>query len=550
MNIKENFKSLIMDFLEMYPQIKNCKFLYCFTGGISLNILSISSNQQIKEYKIKNGKLIYLGYLYKTRTDVFEKFCREISDLDIEIYNEKVFNIIDYQNKVIDYNFNISKYKTVFNKNINNLKLDFFTPNYLSNRIFSVTIDNKEIFIDDFRYNIGYRLFTFSKLSDERFNIDNDKYDYTIHKYKRDINCQLSILEKMYSMEEIKKIIKKSLGYKCNKYKESSFNDLSQLKLNKLLLRLSLLGIDKKYELFLRNLIEELKLELYISNVENATLLLNNFSFVNKYEMIKKGKSSADKYIIWRNNEKNILKIYNYIEKDKKREQYEILRLLNQKVTNIQKVYDYGENKNIGKCFIIYEYVEGDDLYDLKLNDYFDIGKICGKILKKIHSVQIDINKYSYIENEWDKINYAINNYKNIKIPKMYREKVNRYIEQNIEILKNKNISLLHLDFGKKNIILKDEKIVIIDFDNCAFGPYMLDFKKASRDYEETFFKGVFYEYFNEQKIPDYYKKLYFLYLILYNLYFYDKKGIYNKKEQKLLIDKFNSAMKLFLNYN
>ena len=91
----------------------------------------------------------------------------------------------------------------------------------------------QEIFIDDFRYNIGYRLFTFSKLSDERFNVNNEKYDYTIHKYKRDLNCQLSILEKLYSMKEIKNFIKKSLGYNCHKCKENNFNDLSQLKLNK-----------------------------------------------------------------------------------------------------------------------------------------------------------------------------------------------------------------------------------------------------------------------------------------------------------------------------
>lgn len=550
MNIKENFKSLIMDFSKIYAQIENRKILYCFTGGISLNILSISSNQQIKEYKIKDGKLIFLDYLYKTKTDIFEKFCREISDLDIEIYNKKAFNIIDYQNKVIDYKLDISKYKNVFNKNINDLKLDFFKPNHISDRIFSVTIDGKEIFIDDFKYNIGYRLYTFSKLPDERFEIGNEKYDYTIYKYKRDINCQLSILEKLYSMEEIKDFIKKSLGYKCNKYKENNFDDLSQLKLNKLIFRLSILDIEKKYELFLEELVEELKLELYISNIDNAILLLNNFSLVNKYEMIKKGKSSADKYIIWISNKKKVLKVYNYTEKDKKREQYEILKLINQRVANIQKVYDYGENENIGKCFIIYEYVEGIDLYDLKLNNYFDIGRICGKILKNIHSIKIDINKYGYIENEWDKIYYAIKNYKNIKIPKKYREKVYRYIEQNIEILKKQNVCFLHLDFGKKNIILNEEKIVIIDFDNCAFGPSMLDFKKASRDYEKTFFKGLFYGYFNEQKIPDYYKKLYFLCLILYNLYFYDKKSIYNKKEQKFLIDKFNSAMKLFLDYN
>lgn len=550
MNKKENFKSLIMDFLKIYPQIENGNLLYCFTGGISLNILSIAYNHQINKYKIKDNKLIYLGNFYKVKIELLKKFFREISDIDIEIYNEKVFNIVDYQNKVIDYSFDILKYKNAFNDNINDLKLDFFKPNYLSDRIFSVTIDGKEIFIDDFRYNIGYRLYTFAKLSDERFNIDNEKYDYTIHKYKRDIDCQLSILEGLYSMEEIKKFIKESMGHNYHKYRENNFYDLSQLKLNKLLFRLSLLKIKKKYELYLRKLIEELKLELYTPNIDNPILLLNNFSFVNKYEMIKKGKSSADKYIIFEKDKKKLLKIYNYSEKDRKREQYEILKLISQKVPSIQKVYDYRENENIGKCFIIYEYVEGNDLYEIKLKDYFHIGKICGKILKSIHSIQFDFNKYNYINNEWDKINYSLKNYKNIRIPEMYREKVNKYIEQNIEILKNKNLCFLHLDLGKKNIISNEENIVIIDFDNCAFGPCMLDFKKASRDYEETFFKGLFYGYFNGQDIPDYYKKLYFLCLILYNLYFYDKKNIYNKKEQKFLMNKFNSAMKLFLDYN
>lgn len=504
--MKAIFLKLILDFIKRYPQENNGKIGYTLAGSISLNLLSCISGNTIDMYSFKDSKTEKIKTLKVD--NIFKNFFRPISDIDIEVYQEEIFKMVDFQNKIFDMNFEFEKYFNCFNQNINKVYLDFF--NSKSDYIFELKINNISIWIDDFRLNYGYRLKTLINLPDERFNIDHPKYKYTIKKYSHDIDYLYKIFIKCFGKNLTSEYIKTSLGIFSNDIALSPYD----LKINSIFKKLEMLSISKHSRSFLFNVIETFKIEKYNTLFFNENIfLLNRFNNVQSIELIKLGKSKNNKYKIKIKNKYYLLKTNKFITKEKTINLVNVVKRINKYLPeNTQHLEFYGYSQKLKKSFIAYEYIMGKSLNMVKNQDLYSLGIMAGEVLFKFHQIPIFGLR---LKNE----NKFLNKVQKYVVKDKTRENniqsIIKYIKKNNFRL-GKDKVLLHNDLNLGNIILSDNKIMFIDFDNCAKGDWFIDFKKKIRN-KNNFFEGLFQGYSKQE--PLFTKKINLI-LFLYEYYY------------------------------
>ncbi len=504
--MKDKFLQLILDFIKVYPQCNNKEINYTFSGSISYNLLSCISGYTIYMYSFREFKLKKIKALKVDR--IFKRYFRPISDIDVEVYQEEIFKNINYKEKVYDSNFIFDKYYSCFNQNVDKVYLDFF--NSKSDFIFEIKINNTSIWIDDFRLNYGYRLKTLINLPEERFNIEHPKYKYTIQKYSYDMNYLCKIFLKCFGKQSTSEFIEKALKGICNDDALSP----NKLKINRLLKKLEKLNISKYTKSFLFNVLENIKIKSYNSLFfGDSIFLLNEFSDVESINLIKLGKSKNIKYKIQMNGESYLLKTNNFITKGETKRIVKVIKRINKYLPeNSQHIEFFGYHKAFKESYIAYKYVDGKSLNEYDSKDLFSLGIMTGKLLSKLH--QIPTFGLS-LKNESKFLN-KIQQRANLDISEENdKQKIINYIKQN-KFKLGKNNVLLHNDLNLGNIIFSDNKIVIIDFDNCAKGDWFIDFKKKLRN-KNDFFDGLYQGYAKEDLL--YIKKVNLI-LFLYEYYY------------------------------
>ena len=532
--MKATFLKLILDFIKRYPQEYEGRIRYTFAGSISLNLLSCISGNLISMYSFNDFKLKKIETIKVDK--IFKDFFRPISDVDIELYDKEAFKSVDFKNKIYDNSFMVEKYINCFNSNINKVYLDFF--NSKSNYIFELKINNISIWIDDFRLNYGYRLKTLAKLPDERFNNNHPKYNYTIKKYSHDVDYLYKIFMKCFAKKMTTEYIKES----WNSFLNDNALVPEKLQIHKLLKRLNILKISEHTKLFLFNVIEEFKLQTYNNLFLKENLfLLNQFYNVQEIKLIKLGKSKNVKYKIKINNKYYLLKINEFITEKETNNIVKVIKRINKYMPeNTQHLEFYGYSKKLKKSFIVYKYIDGNSLNELKNEDLYSLGIMTGKLLFKFHQIPTfglplkDESKFL----------------RQIQKRAIFDESSENDIHDITKYIKNNNYNLgkkrvlLHNDLNLGNIIWSNGKIIIIDFDNCVKGDWFIDFKKKIRN-KNDFFQGLFDGYCRHEPLFD--KKIN-LVLFLYEYYYMKNMPIKMSKRKEDIIKRHKEFLDYFSN--
>lgn len=139
--------------------------------------------------------------------------------------------------------------------------------------------------------------------------------------------------------------------------------------------------------------------------------------------------------------------------------EYEKVRLIQQKLPNIPKAYEMIAYK--GRYGIVYEKIIGTDMIKCMLKNIFKI-KQYSKLLTQIH---FDLHKTSVNLNfsVKDKLSAEIDSASVLN--KDEKSRIKKYLQN----LPNGN-SLLHFDFHPGNIIMQDDRPVIIDWMTACSG--------------------------------------------------------------------------------
>lgn len=234
-----------------------------------------------------------------------------------------------------------------------------------------------------------------------------------------------------------------------------------------------------------------------------------NSSTWNSIEKLTKGWSSDIKYkITTADNLVLLLRISDMSAYDAKKKEYEVIKKYAQQGIPMSMPIDFGVCNDNQNVYMLLTWVEGADLEEvlptLTEEEQYQLGWQAGKILKKIHSIEVDaedIPSKAKIEKKlWQLEKYEISN---VRIQD--DEIAVAYVKEHIgQIWKEKPV-YQHGDFHPGNLIYREDgSIGVIDFNRWEVGdPYEEFYKLESfaREISIPYCIGQIEAYF-DKKIP------------------------------------------------
>ena len=238
----------------------------------------------------------------------------------------------------------------------------------------------------------------------------------------------------------------------------------------------------------------------------------------NKYNIIEckpltKGFSKDKKYIVTNNNNiKYILRVSDISVLEKRKNQFQILEELQKLNINCSKPIEFGMIDD-NTCYTLLSWLDGVDakvaIKDMTDKEAYELGYDAGKMLKKLHDIKIDKPKETWYEKYLPKMDRKINNLLNSYLKVPMQEELLKYYQDNVYLMKDRPMCFCHGDYHLGNMIVKNGKIGIIDFDKCGIAdPYdelkPFCWNTMESEYFET---GLIDGYF-DNKIPDNFFKI------------------------------------------
>ncbi|MEN1937874.1 phosphotransferase [Paenibacillus sp. 102] len=218
-----------------------------------------------------------------------------------------------------------------------------------------------------------------------------------------------------------------------------------------------------------------------INDIIDELPCLNGYSSIRK---IEKGYSLDSKYIVNVGNNNYFLRVSDTKQTDKKELEFTLLKELDTLHVQTHKPIEYRVLKDKGLSLMVMSYIEGTPANEViaYISDetQYKIGLAAGKELRKIH--QFKAPKYmNWEEVQKKKFNFYLNEYKRDNFQLQKEDKLITFIEDNISLLKNRSVTLLHDDFHLGHIIvLHDNYNGVIDFNGYDFGDPYHDFYNLS----------------------------------------------------------------------
>lgn len=238
---------------------------------------------------------------------------------------------------------------------------------------------------------------------------------------------------------------------------------------------------------------------------------------------IKKGFSSDEKFLIKMqdSNNKLLLRVFNLKELEMKKAEYSILERMQDYNVSCSQPISIGEIGNRG--YMITSYIEGKDAEDeiSKYSDQeqFNIGIEAGKELRKMHRISAPDYIPSWYSRKVEKHRKYIDAYLACEIEVNNDHKIMNFIDENIQLMKQRPNLFQHDDYHLGNIVVNNKKFVgVIDFNRYDWGDPIHEFLKIgifSREVSIPFSIGQIRGYFNNEEPDEEFWRLYSLYLAM-----------------------------------
>lgn len=227
-------------------------------------------------------------------------------------------------------------------------------------------------------------------------------------------------------------------------------------------------------------------------------------------EKVSKGWSTDSKYLIKTKDGMLLLLRISDVEKyDEKKKEYEIVEKYAKLGFLMSLPIDFGICNNGKNVYMLLTWIEGKDLEevlpDLTESEQYSLGREAGKILKKIHSIEVaegDIPK----ETKKPKKLLQLSRYEESRVRIDGDEIAINYVKDNIDLIWKQTPVYMHGDFHPGNLIYtKDGSVGVIDFNRWEVGdPYEEFYKLESFGVEISipYCIGQIEAYFDDQ-VPE-----------------------------------------------
>lgn len=241
----------------------------------------------------------------------------------------------------------------------------------------------------------------------------------------------------------------------------------------------------------------------------------NNFA---KIEPINKGWSSDKKfYIETVENKRLLLRISDITEYDKKKAEFEAVKLVAQQGISMSQPIDFGICNDGNNIYTLLSWTEGEDaevvIPTLSENEQYDLGIKAGELLAKIHSIPAPAGQEPWGKRFNRKTDYKIEKYKNCGIKFPGDTKILDYLEQNRHLFEDRPQCFQHGDYHLGNMIVSpDGMLTVIDFNRFDYGDPWEEFNRIvwCAAHSKHFASGRINGYFANNVPEDFFRLLAF----------------------------------------
>lgn len=176
---------------------------------------------------------------------------------------------------------------------------------------------------------------------------------------------------------------------------------------------------------------------------------------------------------------------------------------------------DFGICNNGKNVYMLLTWIEGKDLEevlsDLTEEQQYQLGRQAGKILKKIHSIDVDINDIPKDTKKSKKLQ-QLSRYEESHVRIDGDEIAIKYVKENIDLIWKEKPVYMHGDYHPGNLIYTDNGLIgVIDFNRWEVGdPYEEFYKLESFGIENSipYCIGQIDAYFDDQIPEDFWSTL------------------------------------------
>ena len=246
----------------------------------------------------------------------------------------------------------------------------------------------------------------------------------------------------------------------------------------------------------------------------NELLLIQNIPDYHEWDsidFINLGWSSDKKYRVTKGLDSYLIRLFPLELLNKKQEEFKFIQKSNKLIKCSEAIACSTVSKKSTMAYMMLSYIKGESL-DTVLDSFtneeqYQLGIEAGRILKKIHSIDIDLVDNTEVLSDVEikkraQLDLFING--NYNLPN--QEKVLLFVNNHLNKIGEQGVVYQHGDYHPGNMIIDNKQdIHIIDFNRCDIGdPYEEFLKIALFTVESsTFFSlGQIDGYFNHH-IPD-----------------------------------------------
>lgn len=250
-------------------------------------------------------------------------------------------------------------------------------------------------------------------------------------------------------------------------------------------------------------------MEEWLESLQKAVPLLQQAVSVNE---IKKGHSADKKYRVDLPEGRTVvLRVASEQQAEQKAQEFAVLQSLASYPIRASKPLAFGVQKELGICYMLVSYIEGDDARD-RLPFYTEseqqqTGFLAGQDLAAMHQLAAPAAIPPWIDRCVQKHRRYVEAYQTFSPPLPYGDKILAYIERHLACLEGRPNQFLHDDFHVGNLIVRDGTYAgVIDFNRYDWGDPVHEFVKLvffSKEVSVPFCNGQLAGYWNHQEIPD-----------------------------------------------
>ena len=206
---------------------------------------------------------------------------------------------------------------------------------------------------------------------------------------------------------------------------------------------------------------------------------------VERIEFLDKGFSDERNYVLWERGEPVYLLRISGADKSRRRQwDFDQLHTHYERGVRCSRPLEFGVDESGRLCYTLLGYIVGESgsvaLPNLPKATQYEIGLDAGCELLKLHELRYPGRDFDWFERRVAKYERKVAQCSEYGLTFSGEAGIQRYIESNLEILRESPVRFQHDDYHPDNLIVRDGRFEgIIDFNRCDWGDPVEDFYKV-----------------------------------------------------------------------